>query len=173
MGDELEKFVKENRTSFDTEMPDEQVWARIHRQVHRKRPVELFWRIAAVLLLMSTVYLAVDRNIKNRSTEEVTEQGTEFGQVERYYSTLIAEKKAEIARFDRGNLKRSFLVEIERLDQLYDELKDTYKNQHAGDILVDAMISNLKLRIDILNQQLKILKKLNESENENEPVTTI
>lgn len=173
MSDRLEKYVMENRAMFDTEEPGDEVWKVIHQKI-RRNPFERIWKVAAVLLLFSTVYLIIDRNLPEETPSGETLADTiEFSQVEDYYTKLIAEKKAEITKYNKTKLKRSFLVEIERLDRMYEELKITYSKQNSTDMLIDAMISNLKLRIDILNQQLKILKKLNAAKDENEPSITI
>lgn len=175
MGDELEKYVIRNREDFDTDLPKEDVWRGIQNSLQRTTsPLDQFWKIAAILFLMSTLYLVIDRSLQTSSPEEMVSTETkEFGQVERYYSQLISERKREISRFDKSDLKRSFLVEIERLDQMYDQLKGTYAEQNSTDQVMDAMINNLKLRIDILNQQLEILKKLNQTQNEKDQLKSI
>lgn len=174
MGDDLEKFIVRNRSEFDSEIPGDKVWTGIHKGLKNKRSYEIWWKVAAVIFLASTIFLIVDRNMDQPLGEDgVGMELSEFNQAEDFYIKLIAEKKAEIAKFDRGQLKREFLLEIDRLDQMYAELKRTYKRQNSTDLLVDAMISNLKLRIDILNHQIKILEKLNQTQNESDPTFEI
>lgn len=174
MGDELEKFVRKHREEFDSDLPREEVWSRISSDLQedtgsQKKNFQVWWKVAAVLFLASTAYLLFERNMNYGHTPDPTlDHLSEFTQAEDYYMTLIAEKKAEIAKADRGLLKREFLMEIDRLDAMYAELKRTYHTRQSSDLVVDAMINNLKLRIDILNQQIKVLQKLNEATNESE-----
>lgn len=168
MGDELERFITQNREAFDTEIPDEKIWNRIRSKTGSGNHMLKWWKIAAVLFLLSTVYLLVERNLGSPYTRDHHSTGevAEFVLVEDYYSQLIAEKTHEINQYDRGHLKVEFLREIDRLDEMYAGLKETFKNQNSTDLLVDAMISNLKLRIEILDQQITILEKLKAIENE-------
>lgn len=169
MGDELEKFIVQHRQEFETEEPGDRVWKGIQTGLKSKGSFDMWWKVAAVFFFASTAYLLFDKNLDVQSDHSDTgTEVAEFQQAEDYYIKLISEKKAEIARYDKGLMKREFLLEIDRLDQLYAELKRTYKKQNSTDLLVDAMITNLKLRINILNQQIKILEKLNDTENESE-----
>lgn len=171
MDDRIEHFIAANRSAFDDEEPSEKVWQHIARK-RQKNSWGVLWKIAAVVFLISTTYLIAERNFDTSADEGQSEQLSEFTQVESYYTMLIAEKKTEISNMADGELKREFLLEIEQLDEQYGQLKQTYKNQHSGDLLMDAMINNLRLRIDILNQQLEILKKLKQQTDE-EPINEV
>ncbi|WP_421869921.1 hypothetical protein [Marinoscillum sp.] len=165
MGDQLERFIQTNREEFDSELPSENVWRSIHQgQTKAGRWLGL-WKVAAVVLLMSTVYLVVERQLDSTSSRDVAID-SEFKQVEQYYTQLISQKKSEISTYGQTNLSREFILEIERLDQLYAQLKQTYARQNSSDLISDMMIKNLQLRIEILNKQVQILKELKNKENE-------
>ncbi|MEQ8472266.1 MAG: hypothetical protein RIC35_13825 [Marinoscillum sp.] len=168
MGDQLERFVINNREHFDKEEPSEKVWQNINQRKSRGTKWVGAWKVAAILLLISTVYLVFERKVGDETETKALTADTEFEQVEAYYTTLIAQKRKEIAQFRQQSLERDFLMEIDRLDQMYDQLKRTYKNQNSSDLITDAMISNLQLRINILNKQLEILQELKRKENEND-----
>lgn len=163
--DDLERFIMANRGEFDDEEPSKAVWERLSKpKKSAKRYWDVYWKLAAVFFLASTLYLIIEKKMdaKTDPVAEVvpTSQSLEFAGVETYYVQLIAQKRAEIAQFDNPELKRSFFAEIDQLDRRYNELKQTYEHQNSGELILDAMISNLKLRIDILDQQLKILNQL-------------
>lgn len=174
MGDKLEQFISQNRSQFDSEEPSASVWKGIEKKTGKKQPLQIWWKVAAVLFLTSTIYLVLERNsgTGTPSGEEPNQELSEFKQAERYYTRLITDKKAEIDVFEKSGLKKEFLREIEKLDQMYVELKETYATRNSTGMLVDAMINNLQLRIEILDQQLKVLKKLKE-QNENESTIEI
>lgn len=170
MDDQLEKYIRSHRPAFEEEEPSGEVWLRIRERGGIRKNRNVYWKVAAVFFLISTLYLVVDKKINTDATGNsvgVTDM-SEFNEVEAYYTGLIAQKKAEISQFDDSELKRSFFAEIDRLDVLYNELKITYKNQNTTDLLTDAMISNLKLRIRILDEQLKILTKFKNAQNDSE-----
>ncbi len=168
MGDSLERFIVNNREAFDDLEPTAEVWQKIRKKrSYKDKVVNVLWRVAAVVLLVSTVLLILERgNDQERGAQErgLTD---EFSKVEDYYTSLIIHKKQEILNSKNPSLRRGFLIEIERLDEQYEKLKETYLEQNAGDMLTDAMINNLKLRIQILNKQLEILNQMNkDQENE-------
>lgn len=170
MDNSLEKFIRTNRAAFDDQDPSEEVWSRISAQRQSKGTgwQGLFWKVAAVLLLLSTSYLIIDKNLSSSDQAiNPNRQNSDFAQVEIYYSSIITNKKQELVKVADPTLRRSFLMELERLDEQYDQLKKTYHKQQASDMLTDAMINNLKIRIEILNKQLRILSEMqNLQENE-------
>ena len=52
------------------------------------------------------------------------------------------------------------------LDSMYAVLKKDL-NKGNEDVIADAMILNLRLRIEILNKQLSIIQAIEDSKNEN------
>lgn len=165
MGDQLERFIQDNRQEFDSDQPSDQVWQGIQQKSIKKDKWLGLWKVASVVLLISTVYLILDKRERDSGNNTVAME-TEFQQAEKYYTQMIAHKKQEIAASGQSELSREFLVEIERLDQMYAQLKETYKSQNSSELISDMMIKNLQMRIEILNKQMKILNDLKNQENE-------
>ena len=167
MGDQLEKFVKDFREKFDENPEAEALWNRIENDLSENKQFNwtLLWKVAAVLMMICTAVLLIDK-YSSRIYEESDELYAEFNQAEAFYTTLIDQKRIEISSYGVEDLTSEFLSDIKELDMMYNELKATFKTKSSDEKLVDAMISNLQLRIEILNQQLMILKKLNETKNE-------
>lgn len=166
MGDRLEQFVMKNREEFDRDEPSDKVWQNIRKKSRSGDQWIFAWKTAAVLLLISTLYLVLERKMDLETEDSEMVLTSEFDQVESYYTTLISQRRQEISQYSKGSLERDFLMEIDRLDQMYAQLKRTYQNQNSSDIVTDAMISNLQLRMNILNKQLEILKELKQQEDE-------
>lgn len=170
MGDQLEQFIQENKSSFDINATtvSEQRWQSIQRQLP-KQPgsgTSIIWKVAAVIFLVSTSILLMDRFTLSEEDGVVSSQYEEFLQVEAFYTGMIEAKRTEIASYELEELSDDFLAEVARLDTLYDELKLTFDQRAKDQVVLDAMIQNLQLRIEILNQQLKILETLNTVKNE-------
>lgn len=164
MGDQFEKFILENRASFDDDNPSEDLWNKIDSNLKKKRnPFQVVWKVAAVLFMVSTVYLLVDRN----NTPPVELQlSQEFVQAEDYYITMISQRKLQIQEQLTPEQQNQFLSDINQLDSMYAELKKTYQTNASNERVVDAMISNLQLRLEILNRQLEILENVKNQNNE-------
>ena len=60
---------------------------------------------------------------------------------------------------EKYELGSDFLYEIDLLDSMYVVLKQDMKNGNKEN-LADAMILNLQLRIEVLNQQLRIIQSI-------------
>lgn len=91
----------------------------------------------------------------------LTELDPELAEAESYYTELIAEKQKELEKYslDDLNLKEEFKGDISELDSTYNSLKKELYNVPSKEKVSEAMILNLQTRIEILNQQLKILEK--------------
>ena len=166
MGDQFEKFIMDNRDAFDDATPSEKVWNRIDQKLSKKQVIwPAIWKVAAVLFMVSTIYLMIDRNINQNEGPVLSE---EFTQAEDYYVKLISQKRQAITEQLTPEQHEQFLVEIDQLDSMYVELKKTYQTNASNDRVMDAMISNLQLRLDILNRQLDILQNIKNQNNEND-----
>lgn len=167
MGDQLEKFIMENRGAFDDTTPSEKAWSKIDQKLGKKHSIwPTMWKVAAVVFMASTIYLMVDRNANE--IEEGPMLSEEFVQAEDYYVSLISQKRQAIKEQLTPEQQEQFLVEIDQLDSMYVELKKTYQTNASNDRVMDAMISNLQLRLEILNRQLDILQNIKNQNDESD-----
>lgn len=167
MGDQLEKFIMENREDFNNATPSDKAWEGIDQKLGKKQAVwPIVWKIAAMLFLASTIYLMIDRS--QTESMEGPRLSDEFTQAEDYYVSLIAQRKQAIQEQLTPEQHEQFLVEIDQLDSMYLELKKTYQTNASNERVMDAMISNLQLRLDILNKQLDILQNIKNQNNESD-----
>lgn len=167
MGDQLEDFVQSNREKFEDKHSAENLWERIESDLDQNTSVgtNTWWKVAAVIFLVSTMALTVDRFTAEEETQIVNEYHQDFSQAEAFYTSLIEEKRNEILAYD-SELVASFSNDLTELDDMYAELKRVFEVQLADEKLIGAMISNLQLRIQILNRQLEILENINKTQNE-------
>ena len=168
MGDQLERFIQNRREDFDDDPRYDEIqrWKKVESRIQSegKWDPSYLWKIAAALFLISTVWLMVDKYMAPISEE--SNEMSEFIQVEAFYTQLIHQKQAELMSYQDEQLTGEFLAELDRLDSMYSQLKKTYQTSANDEIILDAMINNLQLRMDILSQQLNILNTLKQSENE-------
>ena len=179
--DKLEKYIADNRESLDTKVPGDLVWKRIEDQLITAPKANRFawiWKAAAVvllgissLLLYQKLQLQEQVDLAHDSTNENTMTlDTGFEEAEFYYTSVIQEKRQEIANFqvDDPQLKAEFNSDLDELDLLYVELKEELF-ETSNEKVMEALFENLKLRIDILNRQLEILEKIKNYQNEDAP----
>jgi hypothetical protein len=177
MDDRLEKFIRSHRQEMDNKGPRRDLWQDIEKEVitnARQRQLSrtvIFWRAAAVILLLISSWLVIDkvnRDIPGNEATEIAELNPQLMEAENYYVALINEKKQEIRSMsEKYDLGDDFLYEIDVLDSMYSTLKEDLPRGDEEN-LVDAMILNLQLRIEILNEQLSIIQSIeNNQRNEN------
>jgi hypothetical protein len=172
MNDKLEKFIKSHRADMDAKEPRPDLWIDIANEVSsetKQRSLNrsfVWWRAAAVLFLFVTSLLVLERFI-TEPKEEVAIENEQLLEAEDFYIDLISQKKNEvIALSEAYDLGNDFTNEINMLDSMYAVLKKDLTKGN-GDVIADAMILNLQLRIEILNKQLSIIQAIEESNNEN------
>jgi len=197
----LETAISDQREAMDDQETPEELWGKIsdsldadRQQDAEEQPsgkvveMRVLWRYAAaVALLMGTLltaqHLYLTQETPIPSSPEIAEVTDgeennpleELEQTEAYYTSLISEKKGQIRQYATDNpaLYADFQQEVETLDSMYRELKiELYESQGSHRVM-SALIENLQLRIDILNQQLNILEKIENYENDGDKNTGV
>jgi hypothetical protein len=179
--DKLEKFISEQRSSFDDLNPPDSLWHKINDQLESEgKEVFMFrhlWKVAAIFLFAVVVWLLVDRQQQqeqmNLSQIEAT-QGIDLSEVENYYVKLIENKQQEIRHFVGvyPEADEQLNEDINKLDSSYQELKRKLLQQ-PNEKIIDAMVINLQTRIEILNQQLGILERVKQLKEQSDETSNI
>ena len=155
MKNQLENFIRQNREAFDDKEPSEKVWTIISKKLFTTSLWNsvTVWRAAAILLLGLCVYLAVPKLVNQRSN---TLALNEFKDIESYYISQISEKVDLIKERQEG--LNGFTHDFQQLEAMYQVLKEEMKTRPSQKVK-DALVLNLLIRIDLLNQQLHKIDK--------------
>nr|WP_295925721.1 hypothetical protein [uncultured Dyadobacter sp.] len=185
--DRLERFVRDNRDGFDTFLPQDSLWSQIESQLHNEIPIVsekskkkirrlnnpyFDWRIAAGVFLALGIGFLVYLNNEYGITRDpnvalkVPAYAREFNQ----YNVAIDQKREEIIKLARNNpeLYKDFSADLESLETSYKNLRSNLSNAPNQEALLEAMVQNLQLQVDLLNQQLEILQRINKVKNDND-----
>lgn len=169
MKDSLEDFISRNREAFDDKEPPEKVWENIAaRSLPRSIGLWnslLLWRAAAVIFMALSVYLMIPET-RDTSKDISASQATEFNDVEAFYFKQISEKVEMIDEFQKSEGLNGFTQDFHQLEAMYMVLKEEMKTS-PSDKVKDALVLNLLVRIDLLNQQLHKLE--NEYKSDKQP----
>jgi hypothetical protein len=166
MKDKLKDFIDNNRAEFDNREPSGKVWEGISQSIGKGRGFSVWasvtiWRAAAIVFFGLSVYLMVsDRTVGKR---DVTKLQGEFRDLESFYGDQIAEKVAFIDEFDDVYENDRFTQDIQKLDAMYEVLREEMKSSPSSKVK-DALILNMLIRIDLLNQQIQKLEDNQKSE---------
>ncbi|WP_205512526.1 hypothetical protein [Longitalea arenae] len=85
------------------------------------------------------------------------------------FTRLIEDKQNELKAIEKENptLYRKFVSDINKLDSSYNALKKELPANPNREQLLEAMIENLRLQTEILNQQLSIINQIKASKSDN------
>ena len=166
MSKSLEDFIKKNRDAFDDQEPSEKVWNNIDAGLPLGKQQRLWnsltlWRAAAVLFMGLSIYFFVSKPAGNEAKESVASISlqNDFSNLETFYSSEIASKVAMINDYENANDLDLFTQDFQKLDAMYLVLKEEMKSKPSQKVK-DALILNMLIRIDLLNQQLHRLDKV-------------
>jgi hypothetical protein len=162
MKDLLKEFIDQNRGEFDNRQPSNSAWGNIENSLPKARVVwwnsVTLWRAAAILLMGLSSYLLISPNKQGlQSTKQLT---NEFKDLDTFYNTQITEKVELVSQFqlESGDLGDEVTQNLQKLEAMYQVLKLEMKNRPTQDVK-DALVLNLLVRIDLLNQQLNKLDR--------------
>jgi hypothetical protein len=166
MKDSLKDFINEHRSEFDNREPSERVWTGIAKEIGAKRKGFLtatsLWRAAAILFFGLSSYLFITNQYTQR--REVSKMQVEFRDLESFYGNQIAEKAAFIDKLETSADDDQFTQDVQKLEAMFEVLKEEMKASPSEKVK-DALILNMLIRIDLLNQQIKKLEDLRKEEN--------
>ncbi len=174
MKEEIEEFIHQNRNAFDDKEPSEKVWRNVRASLsfENKRLFNsmALWRAAAIIFFALSVYLIMS---KNQSVMTVASSSSkEFKDVENFYTQQISNKVKLINDFQKNEGLNGFTQDFQQLEAMYMVLKEQM-NANPSDKVKDALVLNLLVRIDLLNQQLYSLEKEVKNKEEKQSNTSI
>lgn len=187
----LEQFINENRASFDSEEPREQLWKSLEQQLYpqEKKPKVvvmkyLRWSAAAAILILAGVgvfhltsptpaippKVAVNQPTasEDTSTRKLLKEINPQQADELYHFTSLIElKQQELENMskDHPELYQQFVSDINKLDSSYNSLKKELPDNPNREQLLQAMIQNLRLQTELLNRQLQVIQNVKQVKN--------
>ncbi|WP_337042583.1 hypothetical protein [Emticicia sp. 17c] len=186
MKDRLERFVRDNREDFDSYEPSKDLWKKIEAEVAKQQPqgkrlngkVVKFggakWRLAiaagiAVLLTVGygvITYMQIPENFTGIDDVPPAYTNT-YGKELVQFTSTVEQKREELKALEKEDpqLYHQFDAELQALEKSYQNLKEALPQNPNQEDLLKAMVQNLSMQIDLLNQQLQIIQKIKEIKN--------
>ncbi len=167
MSKRLEDFIRNNRAQFDDMEPDSALWDQIANSLPLHKPNKTFsagfvLRVAAtIVLIMGVGFTAYIKLIE--SNVDLASINPEYAQQQAQYISLVKNKRNELKAITKadpqlyGELDKEFL----RMDSVYKHLKKELPASPDREKVLRAMIQNLQIQTNILNQQLIMVEQYN------------
>ena len=172
MKDQLDDFIRKNRAGFDDKEPPEKVWRNIESSLRFTTSggwnAVVWWRAAAIIFMALSAYLLIPKQATKSQTSELA--ASEFSDVEEFYVQQISEKVELIDGFQKNEGLNGFTQDFKQLEAMYMILKEEMKSRPSQKVK-DALVLNLLVRINLLNQQLyKLDQEYGKKEKNDEEV---
>ena len=194
--DNLERFVRDNREAFDDREPPNGLWQKIDaglneqpgatpakaqsffQQIYKNSSGTFLsgqwqtWHVAAsvAVLLLVGGFWYVNHQYGVVRQPEVVAASPVYAKEVAQYTRLITDKRAELKQMTENNpaLYEEFSQDRERLEKSYKSLKADLPKNVNKEVLIQAMIQNLQIQIDLLNEQLRVIEHVKQQTNENQ-----
>jgi hypothetical protein len=180
MSRKLEKFVGDHRNEFDDAVPSNKVWENIEAGFTGKKKQKAIlaplykWSIAAALLITAgiTVFLLINNKkagteftAANNPATDINAIAPEYAPQVNEFAKLVTLKQEELKALapEQPELYQQFTTDINQLDSSYKSLKNQLGATPNREMLIEAMIQNLQLQLNVLNQQLNIINQIKQS----------
>jgi hypothetical protein len=163
----LDEFIRAKRSEFDSDEPSDRVWKQIDQAVFQPRSrwhSVAVWRAAAILLFGLSAFLLGGRWSASR---ELVGDASELTELQQFYAAEISKKMALISTFENRLDEDQFSQELRKLDAMYLVLEEQMKRKPSAAVK-DALVLNMLVRIDLLNQQLQKLEETKSSDHPQE-----
>ena len=181
MSKRLEEFVNANREQFDDREPTADLWSRIenglpaHFTQSPKKEAKTFslgfvLRIAAsVIVVMGISFMLYMRN-QNANNINYSSINPVYAEQRIQYTRLIADKRNELQAVAHTDpqLYKEFSSETAKMDSVYRKLNSDLATSPNPELVLRAMIRNLEIQTQVLNQQLNVIEQYKQIKNDNE-----
>jgi hypothetical protein len=186
MSNKLEKFIQDNRDAFDSEEPRPQLWKKLRSELEDEKKDDrvfhlsfLRWTAAAAIVVMLIgMFYYINRQQTpetfagttgtTRSDDPLAQIDPAYAKQVYHFTQLIELKQNELKQIEKEQpeLYGQFVKDIRKLDSSYQGLRAQLPANPDPEMLLDAMIQNLRLQADLLNEQLTIIKEIKQSKKD-------
>lgn len=167
--DKIESFIIGHRNDIDDKMPPASTWNSIEAKLQVKSRDRSFnyWQAAAVVFFILSLGLMINNFRSGEEPVKMAQQDSEFTNTEEYYFKVIEGKQIQLTSYLKKypDLAGDFKQDLGELSNNYKNLKKEFDKTETEEVL-NALILNLQLQQELLNNQLQIINFIKE-ENEN------
>ena len=162
------------QTNLTTRFPFQQIHKNHAKGGRQIGWPSLDWRVAAsiAVLLLAVGLLYMNQRYGVTQQPEIVAASPSYAKEVVQYTRLIDDKRAELKQMTEDNpiLYQEFATDLNRLENSYRSLKADLPQNPNQEVLIQAMIQNLQLQINLLNEQLRVIQRIKQQIHETNPV---
>ncbi|OOQ57600.1 hypothetical protein [Mucilaginibacter pedocola] len=185
MSKRLEDFMADNREEFDDLVPRADIWNNISKELDaweadeqpKKREAKTYslgfvLRVAAMIIVVMGigfgVYTQSQKGQPGDNSINLAEINPTYAKQQAQYASLVETKKVQlkkVAKFD-PQLYNEFNNELLKMQANYSKLRTDLATSPNQERVLRAMIRNLQVQAEVLNQQLSVIEQFNQSKKD-------
>ena len=168
-----------NREEFDDLEPSADLWARIEQHLPpqgteiKKREAKTFslgfvLRVAATVIVVMGIGFGFYLRKSKTDTIDLAAINPVYAQQQVHYASLIESKRSELKSIAKSDpaLYKEFSSQIAKMDSTYKKLNNDLPSSPDQESVLRAMIHNLQIQTEVLNQQLIVIEEFNHEKNQ-------
>lgn len=163
-----------DQTNLTTRFPFQQIHKNHAKGGRQIGWPSLDWRVAAsiAVLLLAVGLLHMNQRYGVTQQPEVVAASPRYAKEVVQYTQMIDDKRADLKQMTEDNpaLFQEFATDLNRLENSYQSLKADLPQNPNQEVLIQAMIQNLHLQINLLNEQLRVIQRIKQQIHETNPV---
>ena len=183
MSKRFEDFMHDNNEEFNEIEPSADLWGKIEAQLNfldqeqeqpKKREAKTFslgfvLKVAAsVIIIMGMGFGIYIQSQKGAKGVDLAAINPEYAQQQVRYASLVETKLTELKSASKNDpqLYKEFSAEIAKMDSTYKKLNSDLATSPNQERVLRAMIRNLQIQTEVLNQQLSVIEQFNQSKKD-------
>jgi hypothetical protein len=183
MSKRFEDFMHDNNEEFNEIEPSADLWGKIEAQLSfleqedqqpKKREAKTFslgfvLKVAAsVIIIMGIGFGIYIQSQKGTKSVDLAAINPEYAQQQVHYASLVETKLTELKSASKNDpqLYKEFSAEIAKMDSTYKKLNNDLATSPNQERVLRAMIRNLQIQTEVLNQQLNVIEQFNQMKKE-------
>jgi hypothetical protein len=179
MSKRLEDFIKINKEEFDDLEPSADLWSKIEKHLPtegsamNKREAKTFslnfvLKVAASVIVVMGIIFGL--YLRHERSERVNYASINpvYAKQRIQYTSMVQSKRKELKSIAKSDpeLYKEFSAEIAQMDSTYKRLNHDLVNSPNQERVLRAMIRNLQIQTEVLNQQLEVIEQLKQTKQE-------
>lgn len=179
MSKRLEDFIKVNKDEFDDLEPSADLWLRIEKHLPaegmlpKKQEAKTFslnfvLRVAASVIVVMGVCFVLYLRHERKTVVNYASINPAYAKQQMQYASMVESKRNELKLISKSDpeLYKEFSSEIAKMDSTYNRLNKDLATSPNQERVLRAMIRNLQIQSEILNQQLGVIEQINQTKRE-------
>ena len=177
MEERLQQFIRDNKREFDSAEPPADLWNRIERGLDagdaKNRRSGRVIKLRTLLQIAASITVIIAAGIflwqyQYKQAVDLANIDPNLAKQQMHYTSVIEDKRTELKRIEKEEpqLYQEFSSEIRKMDESYQRLKRDLPESPNQEETVKAMIRNLQIQAEVLNQQLNVIKQINDSKKQ-------